>query len=205
MEKILFIFITHQNNIQNTQNRVKNMMNNLNNSNYVIVQGGYDTNTYDINSKILSINCNDKYEGLPEKVLKSYKYIIENKLFDQYSHFIKLDDDMIIKKNINYNLIKNLDYGGIISNIIGDRKWHIGKCSKKSVWNITPYNGIYIPWCLGGSGYIISKKAISLIKNDINYNSEIFEDLYIAKLLKKNNILPKNINTKILFISPVHQ
>ena len=70
MNNILYIFFTHQDNINKIYDRIKNMMNSLNNSNYIIVQGGDVSDNYDIDSKILSINCNDKYEGLPEKVLK---------------------------------------------------------------------------------------------------------------------------------------
>ena len=87
MDKILFVFITHQNNIEKTHRKVSSMMDILNNRNYIIVQGGCDRNTYDINSKILSLNCNDKYEGLPEKIVKTYKYIIESDIFDQYTPY----------------------------------------------------------------------------------------------------------------------
>ena len=185
MNNILYIFITHQNNINNIYDRINNMMNSNNNTNYIVVKGGDISNNYDIDSKILSINCNDKYEGLPEKVLKTYKYIVENKIFDQYTHFIKLDDDMIIKNTIFYDIIKNVNYAGIIQNCIGDRTWHIGKCSKNSYWNTNEYKGPYTPWCLGGHGYILSRNSINLIKNDINYKNIIYEDLYIAILLKK--------------------
>lgn len=206
MEKVLYIFFTHQNNINNIYNRIKNMMNSLNNSNYILVKGGEISNNYDIDTKTLSINCNDKYEGLPEKVLKTYKYFVESDMFDQYSHFIKLDDDMIIKNNINYNLIKNIDYGGRVNNRTGNRKWHIGKCSNTSWFNSNIYTGIYVPWCLGGYGYIISRNAIMLIKNDKTYKDVIYEDLYIAILLKYNNIYPNNIeNWKSFFMSPYHK
>ena len=70
MNNILYIFFTHQDNINKIYDRIKNMMNSLNNSNYIIVQGGDVSDNYDNDSKILSINCNDKYEGLPKKVLK---------------------------------------------------------------------------------------------------------------------------------------
>ena len=128
MNNILYIYFTHQDNINNINDRIKNMMNSHNNYNYILVQGGDITNNYDINTKILSINCNDKYEGLPEKVLKTYKYIVESNMFNQYSHFIKLDDDMIIKNNMDYNLIKNINYGGIVYYGNGNRRWHIGRC-----------------------------------------------------------------------------
>lgn len=206
MENILYIFISHQNNINNIYDIIKIMMNCHNITNYIIVQGGDISNNYDINTKILSINCNDKYEGLPEKVLKTYKYIVESDMFNHYSHFIKLDDDMIIKNNMDYNLIKNINYGGIVNYVNGNRRWHIGRCSKDSYWNTNEYKGNFTPWSLGGYGYIISRNAINLIKNDSTYKMVIYEDLYIAMLLKEKNIYPHNINNwKLFFISPDHK
>jgi len=207
MENILYIFISHQNNINNCYGRIKNIMDSHNNSNYILVKGGNVSDNYDIDSKILSINCNDKYEGLPEKVLKTYKYIVESSMFNQYTHFIKLDDDMIIKKIMDYNDIKNINYGGNVQTTNeGDRKWHMGKCSKNSIWNITPYKGIYTHWCKGGYGYIISRNTINNIKYDKNYFNNIYEDLYIALTLKKCNIYPININNWVsFFISPDHK
>ena len=58
MDNILYIFITHQNNIDNIYDRIKIMMNSFNNSNYILVKGGEISNNYDIDTKILSINCN---------------------------------------------------------------------------------------------------------------------------------------------------
>ena len=207
MENILYIFISHKNNINKIYDRIKNNMNSNNNSNYIIVLGGDVSDNYDIDCKILSINCNDNYEGLPEKILKTYKYIVESHIFNQYTHFIKLDDDMIIKKIIDYNDIKNINYGGnVCATNEGDRKWHMGKCSKNCIWNTTPYKGIYTHWCKGGYGYIISRKAINIIKYDENYFDNIYEDLYIALTLKTYNIYPINIyNWVSFFISPVHK
>ena len=205
MTNILYIFISHESNIKNVYDRIKHMMNNINNPNYIIVKGGNNINNYDSITKVLSINCNDKYEDLPEKVLKTYKYLVESNIFDKYTHYIKLDDDMIVNKIPEYNIIKNLDYIGYVSNVEGNRSWHIGKCSKDNIWNNKPYDGIYVPWCLGGYGYILSRNAINLIKNDTTYEENIYEDLYIAILLENKNIYAINIkNWKIYCISPEH-
>ena len=210
MENILYIFFTHQNNINNVSKRINIMMSSLNNNNYIIVQGGNISNNYDKNSKILSINCNDKYEGLPEKIIKTYKYIIDSNLFSQYVHFIKLDDDMIIRKLLDNKIIDGIDYcGKLMFSYTGDRKWHIGKCSKNSYWNTNEYKGNYTPWCLGGYGYCLSRYAINSISviNDESYNNfASFEDLFIATLLKKKQIDPCNImNWQNFFISPDHK
>ena len=200
MNNILYIFISHQNNINNIYDRINNMMDSHNNTNYIVVKGGDISNNYNPDSKTLSINCNDKYEGLPEKVLKTYKYIVDSSNFDEYSHFIKLDDDMVIKKLIEYNDIKELNYGGVIHNSEGDRRWHIGRCSPTSYFNNNKYSGIYVTWSKGGYGYIISRNAMNLIKNDSTYKNVIYEDLYIAILLKNNNISPIDIKNWKYFL-----
>lgn len=202
---ILYIFFTHELNFNNVYTKIQTMMSKLNNKNYIIVKGIDLDSYYDKDNKVLNINCNDKYEGLPEKVLKTYKYIINNTEFNTYNNFFKLDDDMIITKLINENDIKKYDYYGKVHiSYNGNRKWHIGKCSTNSKFNTTEYKGVYIPWCLGGYGYIISRYAIKLIQTNTNYKDHIYEDLYISLLLNEHNIKPININIQNYVISPEH-
>ena len=202
---MLYVFISHKNNLSNVYSRIKQMMDAADNTNYIIVHGGSEQCNYDTSSKILSIDCNDKYEGLPEKVLKTFKYIVESDTFDQYTHFVKLDDDMSVKKPIDYRFIENKHFVGRVSNGQGNRSWHIGKCSENSSWNNKVYSGIYTPWCLGGHGYIISRDAIESIKDNTAYEDHIYEDLYIAILLKNRGIGPINKDDlKDFFVSPDH-
>lgn len=203
--KILYIFFTHKLNFNNVYTKIQTMMFNLNNKNYIIIKGIDLETYYDKDNQVLNINCNDKYEGLPEKVLKTFQYIVNNIEFNNYNYFFKLDDDMIINKLINENDIKNYNYCGKVNvNYDGNRKWHIGKCSTNSKFNTMEYKGNYIPWCLGGYGYIISRNAINLIKNNTNYKEHIYEDLYISLLLNENNIKPIHINIQNYVISPDH-
>ena len=203
-QSILYIFFTHKLNINKVYDRITNMMKNHNSNDFIIVQGGFNINTYDKEKKILNIQCNDKYEGLPEKVFKTYKYLIDSQDFNQYTHFFKLDEDMIINNLINKNIYNDINYGGIIQSSEGNREWHIGKCSKTHYYNTNSYKGIYVPWCLGGYGYIISRNSIELIKNNTKYFEHIYEDLYIAITLIEKNIRPVNINIKNFVISPEH-
>ena len=209
IQSILYIFFTHKLNIDKVYDKITIMMKLHNNDDFIIVQGGFGYNSYNKNKKIVNIQCNDKYEGLPEKVFKTYKYLIESSDFNHYTHFFKLDEDMIVKKLITSNeynnIYNNINFGGIVQNCVGNRKWHIGKCSPEHYYNTTEYIGIYVPWCLGGYGYIISRIAIEIIKNDNTYLEHIYEDLYIAILLYKNKISPININIKEFVISPEHK
>jgi hypothetical protein len=169
------------------------MMNELKNDNYIIVTGGHDECKYSQDKHLLEINCNDYYEGLPEKVIKTYKFIYESKIFNNFTHFCKLDDDIVIRQIINTSILTEY-CGNVHSTRTGNRKWHINRCSKDSLFNTTEYTGIFVPWCLGGCGYIISRNSLKILSADTNYYNEIYEDLYVAKILRCKKIGPTNIS-----------
>ena len=189
---LFYIFISCKSRIEQCYPRIINMMKELKNDNYIIVTGGHDEYKYFHDKHLLEIQCNDYYEGLPEKVIKTYKYIYENKLFNSFTHFCKLDDDMVIKQLINTSLLSHY-CGKVNNNWSGNRKWHINRCSKDSSFNNTEYSGPYVPWCLGGCGYIISRNSLKIVSTDTNYHNEIYEDLYIGKILYGRQINPTNI------------
>ena len=197
--KILYIFISCQKRINQCYNRIINMMKDLDIQSFIIVLGGYLNNIYMEHKHILKLNCNDYYEGLPEKVIKTFNFIGNNDKLNYYNYYCKIDDDIIIQKNINIKLsdycCSKIKYK-IDDNV--DRTWHMYKCSENSKFNYNEYEGTYVLWCLGGNGYIISNKSLKIIcneftLNELNYSNEAYEDVFIAKLLHKNNIFPKKI------------
>ncbi len=191
----LYIFITHKNNINICYQRIKDMME----KDFIVVQGGCITDSYDDESKILSLNCNDKYVGLPEKVMKTFHYLLSDKKFDKYTHFVKLDDDMtVIKKfeNIQDDYLGNVHYGD------GNRQWHMGRTG--TFWDKVPYLGEFKPWCMGGFGYIVSREALEKIVPNYDYLNHIYEDVYIGLLMNKVGVEPKKINIKEYLVSPDH-
>lgn len=202
---ILYLFLSCQKLIHKNYERIKNMMKQLNYENYALITGGYTESSFDENEKILKLNCNDAYEGLPEKMIKAYKFICENDKFNDITYICKLDEDMILHKLLNENNLT--DYCGKIHNRKnGNRKWHIGKCTPGSKFNNKRYTGDFVPYCFGGIGYVLSRKSLNILKDDKNYNDEIYEDLYIAKVLKENNIYPKKIKRiKFFFNSNAHK
>lgn len=205
MNNILYVFFTHSKNLLHVSTRINNMMNNLNYDNYIIVCGN-DYDELNLNKKLLYIKCNDLYEGLPEKIIKTFNFLVHNEYLQKFKYFCKLDDDMSINVLIKEENIKNNDYCGRVNRgKSGDRNWHIGKCSKNSLFNITPYKGEYVDWCLGGYGYIVSANAITKICEDNSYLTHIYEDLYIAILLKKQNILPADFDIRNYITSPDHK
>jgi hypothetical protein len=192
---VLYVFITHRNNIENCYDRIVHMMK----DDFVVVQGGALRDTYDTEKRILSLNCNDKYVGLPEKVMKTFHFLSTDENFSQYTHFTKLDDDMVVSKRFGS---LDDDYIGNVHHVDGNRQWHIGRCG--NFWDKIPYIGEFSPWCMGGFGYLVSRKALELICPDHNYLDHIYEDVYIGLLMNKVGIEPKNINIKEYLVSPEH-
>jgi hypothetical protein len=166
---------------------------------FVVVQGGFLKDSYDSDKKILSLNCNDGYVGLPEKVMKTFHYLMSDESFNEYTHFVKLDDDMIV-----VNKVENIegDYLGMVHYVDGNRNWHIGRTG--TFWDKIPYLGEFKPWCMGGFGYIVSREALYKIIPNFDYLDHIYEDVYIGNILHKVGISPENIEIKKYLVSPEH-
>lgn len=192
----LYIFITHKGNIENCIERITNMMQ----TDFVIVQGGTTLDNYDKERKVLSLNCNDKYVGLPEKVLKTFHFLSTDENFSQYTHFVKLDDDMVVLKRFE-NLTD--DYIGNVHYVDGNRNWHIGRCG--NFWDNIPYIGEFKPWCMGGYGYVVSKRALEKIVPNHDYLNHIYEDVYIGILMNNVGIKPTEIDVTSHLKSPDHK
>ena len=152
---------------------------------------------------ILKLKCGDTYDHLPSKVYLMIKSILEIQKFKNIEYIFKIDDhDTKIDNNFynKINKIKLSDYYGQYCHFEkkGNRKWHFNKCPTDSIWYNKIYKGEYASWVDGGCGYFLSRKAMKSIINEnltINdiYQNHIYEDLMIGIILKKNNILPKQI------------
>lgn len=191
----LYVFITHQKNIKNCYDDIKDMMV----SDFIVVQGGFVKDVYDEEKRILNLNCNDGYAGLPEKVMKTFHYLISDDRFSEYTHFCKLDDDMKVIKR--FDILED-DYLGNVHYVDGSRNWHMGRCG--NFWDKVPYMGEFKPWCMGGFGYVVSRNALEKALPNFNYIDHIYEDLYIGLLLNSVGVEPKMINTKEYLVSPDH-
>lgn len=191
----LYVFITHQKNLNNCYDRISNMML----DDFVVVQGGCIKDSYDEEKKIINLNCNDSYIGLPEKVMKAFHFLVSDERFGKYTHFCKLDDDMKIIKRFD-NLSD--DYLGVVHYGDGNRQWHIGRAG--NFWDKVPYLGEFKPWCMGGYGYVVSRVALEKSTPNFNYLDHIYEDVYIGLLMNSVGVTPTNIDTKKYMVSPDH-
>jgi len=150
-------------------------------------------------TNILNLNCNDGYVGLPEKVMKTFHYLLSDSRFARYTNFVKLDDDMIVLKEINEI---NDDYLGNVHYSDGNRQWHVGRTG--TFWDKIPYLGEFKPWCMGGFGYVISRTALEKVIPNFDYLDHIYEDVYIGNLMNKIGVIPKQFNIKEYLVSPEH-
>lgn len=185
---VLYIFITHRGDYENT---IKNCRKEYKSKNYIVVVGGSDKDF--IKDDTLFLKVNDLYEGLPEKIVKAFKFLSKHFETKTYTHFCKLDSDMKIIKKFPKKVLSKYHYFGKVQYTEGQRDWGRNKFSSNSRFKSEIYKGVYVPWCLGGYGYVLSLEAIKLIANKkVNYNHEPFEDLLLAKLLNEENIFPEN-------------
>lgn len=195
METNLYVFITHQDNLNNCYEKIKETAK----TDFIIIQGGFIRDEYNEETKILNLNCNDKYVGLPEKIMKTFHFIVNDNRFDKYTHIVKVDDDIKILKKFGK---LDCEYGGLVEYVEGNRRWHTGRTG--TFWDQIPYMGEYVPWCLGGNGYIVSRDSLKKITPNFDYLNHIYEDVYLAIVMKKHGINPVNIDIKSHLSSPDH-
>lgn len=162
---------------------------------FLIVCGGAFKDEYNEETNTLRLNCNDGYLGLPEKVTKTFHYILSNDVFKKYTHFVKMDDDMDLINRFEYEIFKDFDYFGLVCECEDeseyDRRWHMGKTG--TYWDNIPYQGEYKPFCSGGFGYGVSRKALEMVLPNFDYLTNIYEDVHIGLLMNKAGIEPINI------------
>lgn len=187
------------------------------NDNIIIFCGGETEGIFRYENRVLYLNCNDFYEGLPEKVICMINAILNMNIFNQYTHLVKIDDHDAL---LDYNQVINLcqmyvngnDYCGFLISGINkegtyfkpgtfyvNRRYHFNKCSNDSVWNSKEYSGIYAPYAWGGL-WIVSRKSLVCINSVYSFKDKgevsenhIYEDLMVGIILNRFGIMPKYI------------
>lgn len=177
--------------------------------NFIILCGGSETTKLEDN--ILYLKCSDEYDGLSEKMLKAFDFIINSEKFSSITHILKADDhdteynniqikNIVIKYN---NILLSHDYIGQ-QNIPGllNGKYHFGKVSQTSKWYNKPLTIVKkILFLGGGQTYILSRKSLYFINKHLteydNYGS--YEDVMMAVILRQYNIYPYTLNYGIKF------
>lgn len=176
--------------------RMENIKIHLNNFpyDYFLIKAEETLSNCQIINNILTVNCDECYENLPKKVILALKYLFKN---TDFTHFLKIDDDIKInKENLQKyidNNFYNLDYLGAKAGGYVERDWHFGKCKNKDLNRKLYWNDYKGYWCGGGYGYILSRKAVFLLLKKSNFEhiyNEIYEDKAIGDTLREEGILP---------------
>jgi hypothetical protein len=184
-------------------------------TNNIIIFTGSDKNEnfYDKKSKIMYLNCNDNYEGLPEKMVLMIEQILTLPEFKNVTHILKIDDHDTYFTDENIKNLYNLNELHF-HNYIGQKKeyrppntlsdYHFGKISKNSHWNFKKGDVSDVTWLDGGCSYILSRKAMKLVNKTYNSsniniirNKEIFEDVMMGRLLASYKIRAHEVNYNI--------
>ena len=187
---IMYCYISHNEAVKNDYDSISFIMSNLKYDHYAIFYCGRDLNLQ--NDKIIHLECNDCYEGLPNKVHKICKYLVEKHYTEKYTHFCKIDSTTKLKSLFP---IVDKDYYGCVfeDTEVSDykRTYHQVRCSPNSQWRNKKYEGEFVPYCSGGRCYVLSNKSIECISLKPNNDEEdIYEDLYIGKKLSECKIYP---------------
>ena len=169
---------------------------------HVILCGGADETKLD--GKILYIKCNDDYDGLPEKLMYAYEYILHAEQFTSITHILKADDhdtsftysDIEQLPIKHYDIFKTHDYFGQVC-VYGKcgGTWHFGKVPTTSKWYNREADYDRIPYLAGGGTYILSRKALTyLMQHKDLIETYVYEDAMMGAILNKYNITPYVIN-----------
>lgn len=163
---------------------------------------------YDAEKRILTLKCNDFYEGLPEKMIAMINAVLQLQVFSTITHIFKIDDNDMRMKTLNLEYINNIIMKNGNQNYMGFRviysnnnkpcrTWHFEKCSSGSYWEHNTYRGPYTNWSDGGKGYVLSRHSMDKICTTYNFKNmkfikkyHIYEDVMIALILKTHNIYP---------------
>jgi hypothetical protein len=187
-------------------------------SDLVIISGTNDRNKeryYDKEKKVLWLNCNDYYDGLPEKIILMIEHILKNPEFSHITHILKIDDhdtffnDKNIKNLHTYRELQKFDYLGQKLNCWkghNNCSYHFGKVPEWSEWHNKTADVSNITYFDGGCSYILSRKAMEMIHEEYNDSNidqlrrdEIYEDVMIGRILiNKKNVSYKELNYGIL-------
>lgn len=202
MNNTLYCFVSHEQKITEDSISIESMMKKINCHDYVIVYGG---NNKSINHpKVIHIDCDDSWCGLPEKINKMFKCVTDR--YD-YDFYVKLDRTVIVHKLLNDH--HKINYGGFIHNFDPiNGKWkiyHFGRCDSSSRWYEKPFYGTALKFC-SGVAYILSKENAKIVAQDDSiYLDHIYEDYYVGTLVKMNNIEAQYLPIKEYYFDPEHR
>jgi len=178
------------------------------NENTIILCGGATETKLEGN--ILYIDCIDTYDGLSEKMMKTYEFILHSELFTGFTHILKADDhDTYFElkqikeiETLHRNILNVYDYVGQKLHKyehMSAAVHHFGRVPITSPWYNMPMKEPFTPFLNGGSTYILSTKSVyALVSNKEDYTKFCSsEDRMVGSILSKHNIYPYELHMNI--------
>jgi hypothetical protein len=161
---------------------------------YVIIIGDpllpSGTFKYEDETKVLYVECDDLYDGLPYKI---YNAICCVKQLWNPEYIFKIDDDIILKPVLLYKKIIELQNDTTIDYAGNSFKHHISYFHyNKSVLNIESQLPV-ISYCCGPM-YYLSKKAMEAIVYTMKPSITKYEDVNVGYTLNLMNIFPSHVS-----------
>jgi hypothetical protein len=167
---------------------------------YAFVVGNPSLNDeyeWDLYTRVLSVRCEDDYEGLSFKTHLGVRAIKD--LFNPDGIF-KIDDDMKVNINLLHKFSENIpgDY-------CGKMNYHVG-WSDHAAHKFKNGGPVYIPvQSIGGPLYYLSKKSIDIICKYMEPANMRYEDVCVSMTLNSHGILPTSVpNAYMLLNEPTN-
>ena len=162
--------------------------------------------------RVVKLDVDDTYEGLPSKVVAAILWGTAN----DYDYFFKVDSDVFmmptkfmafLKRNAidegvdwmgSENKMRETDENPSGWKCSLSRVWHFGKCTRPKL-NSMPYEGVNPVSVDGGHGYFLSKKAMRGVAEYVdamydllekNKFVNIYEDQMVSHILINQGFLP---------------
>jgi len=178
------------------------------NENTIILCGGATETKLEGN--ILYIDCVDTYDGLSEKMMKAYEFILHSELFTGFTHLLKADDHDThfelkqIKEieTLHRHILNVHDYVGQKLHMyehMSAAVHHFGRVPNTSPWYNMPMKEPFTPFLDGGSTYILSTKSVFALVSDKEDYAKFCasEDRMVGNILSKHNIYPYELHMNI--------
>lgn len=165
---------------------------------YVVLVGDGDDR---LHGDVLTLDVSDRYEDLPQKTLKMFKWVYEN---TRFQYVLKIDDDCYLDVEEYFSSLsykKSHYYGRVIRRHLGatDRVWHHPKSQSqrgRKAIDKSPEPSVYAD---GGGGYCVSRLAISRVLSESKtaagarlIASSFMEDKLVGDLLNLSYIEPSD-------------
>lgn len=157
--------------------------------------------------QLLFVPCRDDYESLLLKLALAYDHLLKNEA--GFTHVFKIDDDCYVNLPRLEGDLRHMDPAAdYIAGAVQpaedriNRRWHFGKCSDPRFDNEYPDDHPPASYAKGGYGYLLSRRAMSVIARDISvFRAELdsfiyaYEDLRIGELMADAGIKISSLPT----------